>query len=56
MVWTIGGVDGAESGAWSGGLRAEGDNGVPTLATGVFTATHGTVGQLLGAFGANLDE
>ena len=41
MVWTIGGVDGAESGAWSGGLRAEGDNNVPTVVTGQFTATHG---------------
>ena len=56
VVWTIGGVDGAEAGAWSGGLRAAGDNGVPTVATGMFTATHGTVGHLLGAFGAHLDE
>lgn len=56
IVWTIGGVDGAESGAWSGGLRAAGDNGVPTVGTGMFTATHGTVGHLLGAFGAHLDE
>lgn len=56
VVWTIGGVDGAEAGAWSGGLRAEGDNNVPTLATGQFSATHGTVGHMLGAFGAHLDE
>ena len=55
MVWTIGGVDGAESGAWSGGLRAAGDNGVPTVGTGMFTATHGTVGHILGAFGVDLE-
>ncbi len=56
VVWTIGGVAGAESGSWSGGLRAGGDNNVPTLATGVFSATHGTVGHIMGAFGAHLDE
>ena len=54
-VWTIGGVDGAESGAWSGGLRAAGDNGVPTLGTGQFSATHGTVGHIVGAFGVDLE-
>ncbi len=54
VVWTIGGVDGTESGAWSGGLRAAGDDSVPTLATGMFTATHGSVGHLLGAFGVEL--
>ena len=61
VVWTIGGADGAESGAWSGGLRGQGDNSVPTVATGMFSATHqaGTetvVGQIIGAFGAHLDE
>ena len=54
-VWTIGGVDGAESGAWSGGLRAAGDNGVPTVGTGQFSATHGTVGHIMGAFGVGLE-
>jgi len=55
MVWTVGGVDGAESGAWSGGLRAEDDdNNVPTVGTGQFTAMHGTVGHILGAFGVHL--
>ncbi len=55
VVWTIGGVDGAESGAWSGGLRAAGDNGVPTVGTGQFTAMHGTVGHIMGAFGVDLE-
>ncbi len=56
VVWTIGGVDGAESGAWSGGLRAAGDNSVPTLATGMFSASHGApiVGHIVGAFGVDL--
>ena len=56
VVWTIGGVDGAKAGSWEGGLRAEGDNDVPTLATGMFSATHGTVGHMIGAFGAHLDD
>jgi len=56
VVWTIGGVDGAEAGTWSGGLRAEDDNNVPTVATGMFNATHGTVGHMLGAFGAHVEE
>ena len=56
VVWTIGGVDGAQSGAWSGALRVAGDNGVPTMGTGMFSATHGTVGHITGAFGVHLDE
>lgn len=56
VVWTIGGVDGAEAGSWSGALYAEGDNNVPTVASGMFTGTHGTVGHIMGAFGAHLDE
>ena len=56
VVWTIGGVDGAEAGSWEGGLRAAGDNGVPGLATGMFSATHGTVGHMVGAFGAHVEK
>ncbi len=56
VVWTVGGVAGAESGSWSGGLRGAGDNGVPTVATGMFTAMHGTVGHIMGAFGAHVEE
>ena len=55
VVWTIGGVDGAEAGAWSGDLRAAGDNGVPTVGTGQFSTTHGTVGHIMGAFGVELE-
>ena len=56
VVWTIGGVAGAEAGAWSGNLHEAGDNNVPTLATGMFSATHGMVGHMVGAFGAHLEE
>ena len=56
VVWTIDGVAGAESGAWSGALLVTGDNGVPTMGTGQFSATHGTVGHILGAFGVHLEE
>ena len=55
VVWTIGGVAGAEAASWEGGLRAEGDNNVPTVATGSFSATHGTVAHMMGAFGAYVE-
>ena len=55
VIWTIGGVAGAEAGTWESDLYAEGDNGVPTVATGMFTATHGTVGHMIGAFGAKVE-
>ncbi|MDE0374049.1 MAG: hypothetical protein OXI73_16115 [Rhodospirillales bacterium] len=54
VVWTIGGVDGTEAGSWEGALYGEGDNNVPTVTTGMFTGTHGTVGHIVGAFGADL--
>ena len=54
VVWTIGGVAGAEAGAWSGGLRGPGKNNVPTVVTGQFSAEHGEVGHMIGAFGADL--
>ena len=56
VTWTVGGVAGAEAGSWESDFYAEGDNSVPTVATGMFTATHGTVGHMVGAFGAHLDE
>ena len=56
VVWTIGGVAGAKDGAWSGALYAQGDNNVPTVATGMFSATHGTVGHMTGAFGAHVEK
>ena len=52
-VWTIGGIDGAASGEWSGNLREEGTDGVPKVATGIFNTEYGTAGRMVGAFGAN---
>ncbi len=52
-VWTIGGVDAAASGEWSGSLRNQGDDGVPQVATGTFYTEYGTAGKMVGAFGAN---
>ena len=59
VIWTINGVPGEKSGSWQGALYKEGDNTVPTVATGMFSATHGTagndeeVGHMVGAFGAH---
>ena len=59
VTWAISDVDGSKAGSWAGGLRAEGDDNVPTVVTGVFSATHGTagnddeVGHMVGAFGAH---
>ena len=52
-VWTIGDMDAAASGEWSGNLREEGDDGVPKAATGTFYSEFGTAGKMVGAFGAN---
>ena len=59
VTWAISDVDGSKAGSWAGGLRAEGDDKVPEVVTGVFSATHGTtgnddeVGHMVGAFGAH---
>ena len=52
-VWTIGDMDAAASGEWSGNLREVGDDGVPKVATGTFYSEFGTAGKMVGAFGAN---
>jgi hypothetical protein len=51
--WTIGGTAAADSGQWSGGLRNNGDDGVPQVATGTFYSEYGTAGNMVGAFGAD---
>ena len=43
-------------GQWSGTLREQGDDGVPTIATGTFHSMFGADGQMVGAFGANKDD
>ena len=55
-VWTIGEDAADDSGAWSGALREQGDDGIPGIATGTFHSTYGSDGQMVGAFGANETE
>ena len=52
-VWTIGGTAAASSGQWDGSLKENGDDGVPTVATGTFFSKYGGDGTMVGAFGAN---
>ena len=54
-VWTIGEMDAAASGNWTGNLRKLGDDGVPEVATGTFYSEFGTAGKMVGAFGANVE-
>ena len=50
-VWTIDGVKAAAAGSWDGALYGS-DGGVPTAATGMFSAGYNNVGKMIGAFGA----
>ena len=53
-TWTIDGTAAAAAGNWTGSLRENGDDdGVPAVATGTFYSEYGTVGRMVGAFGAN---
>ena len=52
-VWTIDGTAAAASGAWSGTLYDNGDDGVPKVGTGTFDSTYGTAGKIVGGFGVN---
>ena len=55
-VWTMGGADGAASGEWVGQLYDQSASGVtPSTAAGAFTANHGNIGNMIGAFGAEKD-
>ena len=60
VVWTIDDEAAPESGAWSGGLRDQGDNNVPNGVTGEFSTTYSedghTIGHMVGAFGAHVDD
>ena len=55
-VWTIGRTAGAKSGSWSGDFYYESAEqetaaNTPPIAAGTFSATHGNVGRMVGAFG-----
>ncbi len=57
-VWTVGGADGAEGGSWEGAFYdqttpEDGGNNVPSTVAGEFQAVYGSVGHMVGAFGAN---
>ena len=52
-VWTIGGTAAAASGEWSGALKDNGADGVPSIATGTFYTEYGNGGKMVGAFGAD---
>ena len=55
-VWTIGGVDAAASGDWSGQMYDSASSGVPQSLSGTFQSTYRNIGEMVGAFGADLDE
>ena len=55
-VWTIGGVDAAASGDWSGQMYDNASSGVPQGLSGQFQSTYRNIGEMVGAFGADLDE
>ena len=59
VVWTIAGEAAPEDGSWSGNLRDQGDNNVPTMATGEFSAVYSegghNIGHMAGAFGAYVE-
>ena len=51
-VWTIGDDDAPPSGNYHGGLRDDGDDGVPSVAVGQFSSAYRNTGRMVGAFGA----
>ncbi len=56
-VWTIGGVDAAASGDWSGQMYdTNATSNVPQSLSGTFQSTYRNIGEMVGAFGADLDE
>ena len=56
-TWTIGGVDAADSGNWSGGMYdTDSETDVPQSLTGQFQSTYRNIGEMVGAFGADLDD
>ena len=54
-VWTMGGVEVETSEAWRGQFYGA-ENTTPSSAAGAFKASHGGVGEMVGAFGASKDN
>ena len=58
-VWSIQGAAVTASGpalTWGGQLHEVDAQKVPSVATGAFEASYGSIGRMIGAFGATLDE
>jgi len=58
-VWTMDGAKGSKAGGWKGGMYHAVGSGAaltPTAAGGVFAAEHGNIANMIGAFGADLDD
>ena len=54
-VWSIGGQDGPAAGlpTWSGQFHDVDEDKVPQVATGMFEASYGDIGRMIGAFGTD---
>ena len=50
--WTIGDTKAQTPGTWRGQFHDTDDDRTPVVATGEFEAVHGTIGRMIGAFGA----
>ena len=51
--WTIGGRAAEKSGEWAAQMYEQGDDGVPTIATGTFYTEYENTGKMVGGFGVN---
>ena len=51
--WTIDGSTADAAGSWQGNLWENGDDNVPSIATGTFHSVYGTAGRIVGAFGVD---
>jgi len=52
-AWTMDGTAAAASGEWSGALKDNGADGVPSVGTGTFYTEFAGDGKMVGAFGVN---
>lgn len=55
-VWTMGGTKGASGGNWRGATYGGRATATPSATSGAFNASHGNIGNMIGAFGADLDN
>ena len=59
-VWTMGGVKGSAAGSWRGQTYGPGATPdvtlTPAAVAGAFSAEHGNIGNMIGSFGADVDD